>query len=95
MNSCWFLNEISGWCNSTFPLGTPQGTINHFKLELAELEESPGDPHEIADLIILACAYAGIYGIDLDTAVREKMEINRKRTWAPPDENGVISHVKQ
>ena len=36
---------------------------------------------ELADCIIMALSVAGKLGIDIDAAVREKMEVNRKRAW--------------
>lgn len=36
---------------------------------------------ELADIIITALSAAGYLGIDIDKAVREKMEINRGREW--------------
>ena len=36
---------------------------------------------ELADAIITALSAAGYLGIDIDKAVREKMEINKKREW--------------
>ena len=36
---------------------------------------------ELADIFIYLCAIANRYGIDMETAFREKEEINKKRTW--------------
>ena len=36
---------------------------------------------ELADVIITALSVAGYLGIDIDKAVRAKMEINRGREW--------------
>lgn len=36
---------------------------------------------ELADVIITALSAAGYLGIDIDKAVRKKMEINRGREW--------------
>lgn len=36
---------------------------------------------ELADVIITALSAAGYLGIDIDKAVRSKMEINRGREW--------------
>lgn len=37
--------------------------------------------NELADMLIYLCAIANRYGIDLETAFREKEEINKKRRW--------------
>ena len=36
---------------------------------------------ELADVIIASLSVAGKLGIDIDAAVRGKMEINRARPW--------------
>lgn len=37
---------------------------------------------ELADVIIMCMSVAGRFGIDIDEAVRQKMEINKRRaTW--------------
>lgn len=42
--------------------------VNHFR-------------EELADVIITALSAAGYLGVDIDKAVRQKMEINRGREW--------------
>ena len=37
--------------------------------------------HELADVIIMSLSVAGKLGIDIDAAVRRKMEINKARPW--------------
>ena len=37
--------------------------------------------HELADVIIMSLSVAGYLGIDIDAAVRRKMEINKERPW--------------
>ena len=53
--------------------------------ELTETIEAVCEPEhyteELADVIITALSAAGYLGIDIDKAVREKMEINRGREW--------------
>lgn len=36
---------------------------------------------ELADVIIMCLSVAGNLGIDIDAAVRRKMEINKARPW--------------
>lgn len=45
------------------------------------LEEEDHFCEELADVIITALSAAGYLGIDIDKAVRAKMEINRGREW--------------
>ena len=43
-----------------------------------------GDEHfteELADVIIMSMSVAGKLGIDIDAAIRRKMEINKGRAW--------------
>jgi len=54
-------------------------------MEIRELifatEDQDHFREELADVIITALSAAGYLGIDIDKAVREKMEINRGREW--------------
>lgn len=53
--------------------------------EVNELEEASVNAEaytdELADVIIASLSVAGKLGIDIDAAVRRKMEINRARPW--------------
>lgn len=54
--------------------------------EIDELRQAIGEDEEhfveeLADVIITALSVAGYLGIDIDKAVRAKMEINRGREW--------------
>ena len=55
------------------------------KDEVEELYDGAYDKNhyveELADVIITALSAAGYLGIDIDKAVRAKMEINRGREW--------------
>lgn len=66
--------------------------------ELAELIEAieTGQPpkeiaHEAADVAILLHRITGTLGLELYSAIDEKMAINRVRKWTP-DGNGVGQH---
>ena len=53
--------------------------------EVNELEDASVNAEdytdELADVIIASLSVAGKLGIDIDAAVRRKMEINRARPW--------------
>ena len=53
--------------------------------ECVELREARDDAdaftEELADVIIMSMSVAGKLGIDIDAAIRRKMEINKKRPW--------------
>jgi len=51
--------------------------------------------YELADIVGFAYDIAGDFGINLTTAILEKMEINKKRKWHEPDENGMIRHIEE
>lgn len=50
---------------------------------LSAVEEYNWDSatEELADVVIMAMSAAGYLGIDIDAAIRRKMEINKKRPW--------------
>ena len=47
----------------------------------AETDNFDGFEEELADIIIMSLSVAGKLGIDIDAAVRRKMEINKARPW--------------
>ena len=49
--------------------------------ELEQAKEAYKYAEELADVIIASLSVAGKLGIDIDAAVRRKMEINRARPW--------------
>lgn len=50
---------------------------------LSAVEEYNWDSatEELADVVIMAMSAAGYLGIDIDAAIRRKMEINKQRPW--------------
>jgi NTP pyrophosphatase (non-canonical NTP hydrolase) len=50
-------------------------------LTAAEEEDWDGLQEELADVVIMAMSAAGYLGIDIDAAIRRKMEINKARPW--------------
>ena len=59
--------------------------VNVIQTEIMELEYSSDNKEayteELADVIIASLSVAGKLGIDIDAAVRRKMEINSARPW--------------
>lgn len=77
-------SEIGEWGDETFPNATLESVRAHFDEEAAELHDSsnPVDlREETADCAMLLIQIAHHAGFDLDQAIRDKLEINRKRTW--------------
>lgn len=89
-------NDIFDFSEKTFGKGTVKGKITHLSEELDEVLADPTDRHEWADCMILLLGAARCAGLDMDDiyqAMQEKMDINRKRKWGFPDENGIVHHV--
>ena len=65
--------------------------VNVIQTEIMELEYSSDNKEayteELADVIIASLSVAGKLGIDIDAAVRRKMEINKARPWKHGKEN--------
>lgn len=52
---------------------------------------------EYADCFFLLFGSAAAYGMSFDDIVKciqDKFEINKKRKWGKPDNNGVVNHIK-
>jgi len=82
--------QITDWHKETFPAATDAEIIAKIKEELEELWEElaayrPGNLDRVidesADVVIVLSAFLGRIGVDLDSAVRDKMNINRRRVW--------------
>lgn len=89
--------EIGCWSGITFPNSSRETILRHLRDEVTELFAAQDDelPHEIADCIMLLLHLAHKKGISARDVIREKFEICRKRKWGPPDEHGVVRHVKE
>ncbi len=92
-------DEIAAWSDSTFGAGRPaEIPLHHLAKEIQELIASPNDNMEYADCLILLLDAYRITGGKSDELVEtcyKKLEINRKRKWGKPDENGVVEHIRE
>lgn len=85
---------IIEWADQVFPDRTITNAIQKMVLEeIPEYLMNQRDPMELADLGILLYDIANLAGVDLDSAMREKMEINKNREWAINPETGLMKHV--
>lgn len=78
------LLQIYKIVNTERELGRVHATLRVFVENqelLGSVLEEDHFTEELADVIIMALSAAGYLGIDIDKAVREKMEINRGREW--------------
>jgi NTP pyrophosphatase (non-canonical NTP hydrolase) len=107
---CWLLakdtsrfqklqNELGQWADATFGFRTPESLLNHLIEEVGEVREALTDESEWADcLTLLIDSYrlaTGHTTNDLLDACFAKIEVNKKRTWNAPDENGISRHIKE
>lgn len=51
------------------------------EIRFSDDDKPEGIPIELADVIIRVCDLAGFYGIDLDQAIRMKMDYNARRPF--------------
>jgi NTP pyrophosphatase (non-canonical NTP hydrolase) len=94
--------QITEWQKQTFGSATALSKIAHLLEECNELisdleKDSPDKRLEFADCFILLFGAAAADGMDFEDickAIHDKMEINYKRKWGKPKENGVINHIK-
>lgn len=84
-------HEVFRWAEATFPNRTDSSMFLKMYSEIAELIRSDGEPLELADLFILLMDYAVRKNIAISKAVRQKLEINRSRTWKI-NSDGTMSH---
>lgn len=86
---------IVNWADEVFPERTITNAIQKMVLEeIPEYLMCQNDPMELADIGILLYDIAHLAGIDLDAAIREKMEINIARTWHIDEATGLMKHDK-
>jgi GTP cyclohydrolase FolE2 len=78
----------------------PEPALHHIVEEITKelLPHNPRDPEELADIFILwvgAVDNSDLHLSDIVAAIDKKMDKNVKRTWHPPDENGVVRHASE
>ena len=61
----------------------PYLPVNFCEVDELDAASDDGEKYaeELSDVIIAALSVAGKLGIDIDAAVRRKMEINKARPW--------------
>lgn len=88
-------DEIAAWADRHYPDRTYHNAMTKLVMEeVPEVLRHPSDPMEWADVFILLLDAAKLQGVDIAKAVRDKMEINRRRTWAVDPSTGVMRHVR-
>lgn len=85
--------DIVEWANEVFPNRKSHDALAKLIMEeIPEMINSGGtDPLEAADVFILMLDYVWLKDIDIIKAIKDKMAINRKRSWKQA-ENGMMRH---
>lgn len=84
-------DEVVQWANAAIPDRTPASALIKMFEEVGELSKDLSSPGEYADVLIMILDLAHMHGVDLAQAVRDKMKINRLRTWTRT-ETGTYQH---
>ena len=89
-HDCKVAETIAEAIRDGFPYEDPRAVnrswaMEPIRKEVNELEMSYESEEEyaeeLADVVIMCFSVAGKLGIDIDAAIRRKMEINKKRPW--------------
>ena len=93
--------EVVDWHQETFPVATLKAITDKMEEELVEtLDEVRNGTDknalaaELSDVVIVACSLLERLGIDFESAIRNKLETNKKRTWGPENSEGDRPRVK-
>jgi NTP pyrophosphatase (non-canonical NTP hydrolase) len=87
--------EIAKWADRVFPDRTVKGSLAKLMVdEIPEMRAALNDPLEYADVLIMVLDLSYQMGIDIEKAFREKMAINKARTWKRDPDTGFYNHVK-
>jgi hypothetical protein len=76
----------------------PEGPLNHLKKEIDEVLENQDDVEEWADVLLLVLDGMSRVGMSVnyvEDAAWDKLNINKRRKWSPPDADGVSEHVRE
>lgn len=85
------------WAIETFPKSNLNSKFNHLRDELLEIEMTPNDVSEWADVYILFSQAAKFCGISMSEVIQaavDKHKVNVNRTWGIPNEQGYVEHIK-
>lgn len=82
------------WAMDTFKKANVASTLEHLKLEVAELERKPDDASEMADVVLLVMHLAHRQGLDLSAAILRKFEENKQRNWSE-GQGGLYHHQEE
>ena len=83
--------EVVDWADNAIPERTAASALIKMFEEIGELTKDLRSPGEYADVMIMLLDLAHMHEVDIGQAVRDKMAVNRSRTWAIT-ETGTYQH---
>lgn len=87
---------VTEWADRAFPNRTITNALQKMVFEeIPEFMLNQSDTSELADIGILLYDIAQMSGVNLETAMREKMVINNLRKWEVNPVTGLMSHIKE
>lgn len=87
--------EVGQWADGAMPLRTYRDAFDKLALEeIPELWKSPMDPDEYADVAIILFDLAYMAGIDIEEAVKTKLNVLRKSGMKIDPVTGVMKRNK-
>lgn len=92
MNIDELADEVYRWADKRFPDRDSSQCWEKLKEEVDELFKAPTDGREYADVFILLLDLAAMNGIDLETVILTKLEINKMSDWIK--DGNVMRRVK-
>ena len=90
--------RVRDFTKRVFPNASLEGITAKIREEAEELDDSPSDMTEAADVMIALASLMVRQGRTLDDlvyAAHLKMDCNERRDWHPADARGVHRHVKE
>lgn len=91
-------DSIEAWSDPTFGFNRPPASsLHHLLEEVGEVISAPDDRMEWADCMMLfldSARRAGLTASDLISVTYEKLEINKRRKWGPPNADGFQKHIE-
>lgn len=94
MNIDQLADMVYRWADRQFPDRDPQQCWDKLLEEINELFKAPQDGKEYADVFILLLDLAAMNGVDLETEILTKLEINKMSTWVRDEETGTMRRIK-
>ncbi len=89
--------EVAEWAAGVFGDSDLHAKMEHIRRETYEFEQTPDEPFEWADVMLIflhSMKKQGLTMDDLLSACWEKFHIVQRREWCQPDKHGVVEHKR-